>query len=253
MKCQIHAEVDLICFWIGAPLHYILCSSWTHFQVETWGGTRRTFYILSRYPWVGRAGVVWVGQIWPGPSKHGVLANSNPKTVSPPWRPQEARNNRIGHILSQNLWGLHNTKMPCFGDFKSIKTVTKYLPGEQWRWTKVISSNRLYDHQWCQKNGRPGGTSCRPRLPPHHLQNPRLPRLLGPAGPDFNHIHHKNKANQFLKRLQIKTKHRKNCECRPGHYLIVLITPQYHNSNLNHCLCSHCNHCSQCLLVSTSV
>ena len=35
-------------------------------------------------------------------------------------------------------------------------------------------------------------------------------------------------------------KHRKNCECFPGHYL-------------NRCLCSHCSHCSQCLLVFTSV
>ena len=40
--------------------------------------------------------------------------------------------------------------------------------------------------------------------------------------------------------LIVQTKHRKNCECCPGHYL-------------NCCLCSHCSHCSQCLLVSTSV
>ena len=52
---------------------------------------------------------------------------------------------------------------------------------------------------------------------------------------------------------EFRRKHRKNCECCPGHYLIVLITPQCHNSNLNRCLCSHCSHCSQCLLVSTSV
>ena len=152
-----------------------------------------------------------MGQVWcewggSGPSKHGVLANSNSKTVSTAWRPQEGRNNRIGHILSQDLWGLHNTKMPCFGDFKSIRTVTTSLPGEQWRWTKVTSSNRLWEHHWCVENGRPGGSSCRPRLSPHHLQNPRPPRLLGPAGPDFNHIHHKNKAKQGRVHLKPDTK-----------------------------------------------
>ena len=51
-------------------------------------------------------------------------------------------------------------------------------------------------------------------------------------------------------RILIKKKHRKNCECCPGHYLIVLIPPQCHNSNLNRWLCSNC---SQCLLASTSV
>ena len=50
--------------------------------------------------------------------------------------------------------------------------------------------------------------------------------------------------------IRSQIKHRNNCECCPGHYLIVLITPQCHNSKLNRCLCSHC---SQCLLVSTSV
>ena len=61
------------------------------------------------------------------------------------------------------------------------------------------------------------------------------------------------KGWQWTKTGWLFTKHRKNCECCPGHYLIVLITPQCHNSNLNRCLCSHCSHCSQCLLVSTSV
>ena len=40
-------------------------------------------------------------------------------------------------------------------------------------------------------------------------------------------------------------KHRKNCECCPGHSLTV--------NYLNRCLYSHCSHCSQCLLVSTIV
>ena len=33
----------------------------------------------------------------------------------------------------------------------------------------------------------------------------------------------------------INSKHRKNCECYPGHFLIVLITPQYHNSSFAIC------------------
>ena len=50
------------------------------------------------------------GERWPGPSKHDVLANSNSKTVSTPWRPQEDRDNRIVDFCNQNLWGLHYTK-----------------------------------------------------------------------------------------------------------------------------------------------
>ena len=45
-------------------------------------------------------------------------------------------------------------------------------------------------------------------------------------------------------------KHRNNCQCCPGHYLIVNHYSSMSWFNLNCCLCSHC---SQCLLVSTSV
>ena len=48
-------------------------------------------------------------------------------------------------------------------------------------------------------------------------------------------------------------KHRKNCECCPGHCLIVNHYCSMSWFNLNRCLCSHWSHCSQCLLVSTSV
>ena len=41
------------------------------------------------------------------------------------------------------------------------------------------------------------------------------------------------KTMRFLR--DIKKKHRKNCECRPGHYLIVLITSQCHNSSFAIC------------------
>ena len=45
-------------------------------------------------------------------------------------------------------------------------------------------------------------------------------------------------------------KHRTNCECCPGHCLIVNHYSSMSWFNLNRCLCSHC---SQCLLVSTCV
>ena len=51
----------------------------------------------------------------------------------------------------------------------------------------------------------------------------------------------------------VQKKHRKNCECCPGHYLstsvykCLLVSTKL---NLNRCLCSHC---SQCLLVSTNL
>ena len=44
-------------------------------------------------------------------------------------------------------------------------------------------------------------------------------------------------------------KHRKNCECCPGHSLTV----SQLSKSLSLCHCSHCSHCSQCLLVSISV
>ena len=62
--------------------------------------------------------------------------------------------------------------------------------------------------------------------------------------------HHKGGPRSTGKLNILRFKHRKNCECCPSHYLIVLITPQCHNSNMS---LSHCSHCGQCLLVSTSV
>ena len=79
----------------------------------------------------------------------------------------------------------------------------------------------------------------------------------------------KRKQKGHLERNIYKQEHRKNCECCPGHYLIVIIiTPQSHHSSfaicestlplchkialnldLNRCLCSHCSyscHCSNC-------
>ena len=65
------------------------------------------------------------------------------------------------------------------------------------------------------------------------------------------------KLNQFTCSLKIfgfwREKHRKNCECCPGHCLIVNHYSSMSWFNLNRCLCSHWSHCSQCLLVSTSV
>ena len=58
------------------------------------------------------------------------------------------------------------------------------------------------------------------------------------------------------KKSYYNLKHRKNCECCPGHYLSTSVYQCLRvstNLNLNRCLCSHCSHCSLCLLVSTSV
>ena len=60
-------------------------------------------------------------------------------------------------------------------------------------------------------------------------------------------------CNSGCELLQKFRKHRKNCECCPGHYLstsVYLCLLVSTNLNLNRCLCSHC---SQCLLVPTSV
>ena len=68
---------------------------------------------------------------------------------------------------------------------------------------------------------------------------------------DLWQLQKKDKKSLICRGLEGKLKNRKNCECCPGHSLIVNLYSSM--SILNRCLCSHCSHCSQCLIMSTCV
>ena len=69
---------------------------------------------------------------------------------------------------------------------------------------------------------------------PIHIDQFCINIALSPLSPDHPQSEHHHK-------------HRKNCECRPSHYLIVNLNL---NLDLNRCLCSHCSYCSHCSLCS---